>query len=105
MPVDQTQVRPLYRFAYLPGIHERTGELELLAEPEEWSYRNTPHVRQRVSLWTWPTTTPAYWPDQTATGFNHEMALRWTATLPVFFPVSDSSGWFSMTYRSPVFPS
>jgi hypothetical protein len=50
-PADQ--VRPLYRFAYIPVIHERTEELAGLAEPEEWNYRPTPQAIPRPILYNY----------------------------------------------------
>jgi hypothetical protein len=47
------QTRPLYRFAYLPAIHERTEELARLAEEEEWNYRNTPAEIPRPVLYNY----------------------------------------------------
>jgi hypothetical protein len=47
------QGRPLYAFAYIPAIHERTQELAGLAEPEDWDYRNTPHAIPRPILYNY----------------------------------------------------
>lgn len=51
LSADQT--RPLYRFAYIPGIHERTQELAGLAENEDWDYRHTPQGIPRPILYSY----------------------------------------------------
>lgn len=77
-PIDPT-ARPLYRFAFVPGIHERTEELSLLAEPEEWNYRHTPQEIARPVLYNYLHYTfarieeqgkVAYSDDETMAAFN-----------------------------------
>ncbi len=41
MPGDIPQ-RPLYQYAYIPDFEQKLDDLAALAEPEDWTYKNTP---------------------------------------------------------------